>query len=139
MELEHGAEQAAIDSCVIESSHLVCECGVDINLIEPPGDHRQQQHHRGQQTREPEGGVRHRHRQRAHRANLEGPVVEEGEAEVEDEGAPDGDVVEDGPVGGVQGDLGGHHDDEDGGHHRGEEVVVGQHQAQLVRLVVIRS
>ena len=71
--------------------------------------------------------------------NLEGPVVEESEAEVEDEGAPDGDVVEDGPVGGVEGDLGGHHDDEDGGHHRGEEVVVSQHQTQLVRLVVIRS
>ena len=34
-------------------------------------------------------------------------VVEEGEEEVEDEAAPDGQVVPDSPVGGVQGNLGG--------------------------------
>ena len=56
---------------MILSGHLVCQRGVDVDLVEPPGDHGQQQHHRGQQTREPEGGVRHRHRQRAHRAHLE--------------------------------------------------------------------
>ena len=112
---------------------------MDVHLVEPPGHHREEQHHGGQQAREPEGGVRHGRGQGANVGALEHPVVEEGEAEVEDEGAPDGDVVEHGPVGGVQGDLGRHHDDEDGGHHRGEEVVVGQHQAQLVRLVVIRS
>ena len=112
---------------------------MNVHLVEPPGHHRQQQDHRGQQARQPERRVGHGCGEGAHVGPQKGPVEEESEAEVEDEWSPDGDMVEYCPVRGVQRYLGGDHDDEDGGHHRGEEVVVGQHQAQLVRLVVIRS
>ena len=83
---------------------------MDVNLVEPPGDHREQQHHSGQQRREPEGGVWHGGAQRAHVGAAEGPVIGEGETEVEYERSPDGDVVEHGPVWGVQGNLGSDHD-----------------------------
>ena len=69
----------------------------------------------------------------------EGPVVGEGEAEVKDERAPDGDVIEHGPVGGVEGDLGGDDNHEDGGDHGAEEVVVSQDQAPLICFVVVCS
>lgn len=116
---------------------FVSQRGVDIDLVEPPGDHRQQQHHCGEQRREPEGRVRHGRAQRPHVGPSEGPVVGEGETKVEYERAPDRDVVEHGPVRGVQGDLGGDHDHEDGGDHGAEEVMVRQHQAPLVRLVMV--
>ena len=77
---------------------LVSERGVDIDLVEPPGDHWQQQDHCGQQGGEPEGCVRHGRAQRPHVGASEGPVVGEGETKVEYERAPDGDVVEHGPV-----------------------------------------
>ena len=48
-------------------------------------------------------------------------------------------MVPHGPVGGVESDLGGNHDDEDGGDHRAEEVVISQHQSSSVRLVVVRA
>ena len=112
---------------------------MDIHLVEPPGHHREEQHHGGQQAREPEGGVRHGRGQGANIGALEDPVVEEGETEVEDEGAPDGDVVEHGPVGRVQGDLGGYHDDQDGRHHGPEQEVVRQHQSLLVGFVMVGS
>ena len=116
---------------------LVSERGVNVDLVEPPGDHREQQHHSGEQRREPEGGVRHGCAQRAHVRAAESPVVGEGETEVEYERSPDGDVVEHSPVGGVQGDLGGDYDHEDGGDHGAEEIVVSENQAPLIRLVMV--
>ena len=57
---------------------LVSERGVDINLVESPGDHREQQNHSGEKRREPEGGVRHGRAQGPHVRASEGPVVGEG-------------------------------------------------------------
>ena len=66
-------------------------------------------------------------------------VVEECEQEVENERSPDGDVVPDCPVGGVQGYLGGDHDDQDGRHHGAKEIVVRQHQSVVICLVMVGS
>jgi len=53
----------------------------------------------------PESLVGHDCGEGAHVAAPEAPVVEEGEREVEDEGAPDGQVVPHRPVLRVQGNL----------------------------------
>ncbi len=53
----------------------------------------------------PEGLIRHDSGERAHVAAPKAPVVEEGEGKVEDEGAPDGDVVPHCPVLSIQGNL----------------------------------
>ena len=127
-----GSGQAALSLLLrlggsLDQPSLVRQCGLDVNLVEPPGHHRQQQHHGGQQAREPKGRVRHGRGEGAHVGAEEGPVEEEGEAEVEHEGAPDGDVVEDRPVRRVQRYLGCHHNDQDGRHHRAEQIVVSHH------------
>ena len=101
----------------LDQPRLVGQCGLDVHLVEPPGHHREQQHHRGQQAGQPERGVRHGRGEGANVGAEEGPVEEESEAEVEDERPPDGDMVEYCPVRGVQRYLGRHHDDEDGGDH----------------------
>lgn len=41
----------------LDQLSLVSERGVDIHLVEPPGHHREEKYHRGQQRREPECGV----------------------------------------------------------------------------------
>ena len=53
----------------------------------------------------PESVVSHDCGEGAHVGAPQAPVVEEGEGKVEEEGAPDGDVIPDCPVLGVQGNL----------------------------------
>ena len=64
-------------------------------------------------------------------------VVRELQDEVDGHRAPDGHVVEDGPIVGVEGDLGGDHNDEYGGHDGPEDHVVGEVDAVGRYLVVV--
>ena len=52
------------------------------------------------------------------------PIVGECETKVENKRAPDGDMIEDGPIAGVEGDLGGNNDHQDCCNHGAKQVVV---------------
>ena len=77
---------------------LICQGWVDVHLVESPGHHWQQQHHRGQHGGEPEGCVCHCSGQGTNMLPLDDIVVEECEDKVEDDTAPDSDVVPHCPV-----------------------------------------
>ena len=53
-------------------------------------------------------------------------IVEILEGKIQDERTPDGYVIEDGPVGRVQGDLNGDDDDEDCGHNAANQLMIGR-------------
>ena len=57
---------------------------------------------------------------RAHKC----PIVGERETKVEHQWAPDSYVIEDGPIAGVEGDLGGNNDHQDCCNHGAKQVVV---------------
>ena len=70
---------------------------------------------------------------------LDDIVVEEGEKEVEDDTAPDSDVVPDSPVRGIQSNLSCNHNDEDSSHDRTKEIVISQDQTIIICLVMVSS
>jgi len=70
---------------------------------------------------------------------LDDIVVEEGEEEVEDDAAPDSDVVPDCPVRGIQSNLSCNHNDEDSSHDRTKEIVISQDQTIIICLVMVSS
>ena len=66
-------------------------------------------------------------------------VVKVLQEKVPDEWAPDGDVVEDGPVGRVQCDLHRHHDHQHRGHHRTDQIVIRRRLALQRSTVKVRT
>lgn len=98
--------------------------GPDVDEVESPGNDGDHQDDDGEDEGEPKCGLAHGFSEGANVGAANDKVVKVLEDEVKGEGSPDGDVVDDSPVGRIQGDLDSHDDDEDGGHHAPDQLVI---------------